>query len=226
VSQRKRSMSYRSLAEINFISVDQSLASSETVTATDDSFEAEIQADNSEFETDWEEDGDGRDKIYHEIRSSYKMGCYSNSCVKQRIIERLNNDPHKQKLIDDTMREFYANFSKLSTKYRSCAGNYGSPAEYTAQVAQASDHGSSVQATSIKHRPDGSEEIPEDDEGDHPPKRPKLLHKPSDHTQPSPKFACPYHQHNPRKYGVNLQSSDADYRSCAGPGWRSVARIK
>lgn len=78
----------------------------------------------------------------------------------------------------------------------------------------------------MKHKFDDSEEIPGEEEGDHPPKRPKHPLKSYEDKLWGLKFACPFHQHDSRKYGVNLESSDADYRSCAGPGWRSVARIK
>lgn len=146
--------------------------------------------------------------------------------VRQRRNGKLLEEPELQKLIDDLMREFYTIFSRVDTVHRSCAGSHGSSSQSLSQLALASKDGSSTQATSIRCQIGDSEENLEEDEGDHLPKRPKLLQKPSDDTVPGSKFACPFHQQNPRKYGVNLQSRDVVYRSCAGLGWKSVARIK
>jgi hypothetical protein len=188
--------------------------------------DADDPAEISEFETDWEEDGGRREKVYREICSSYPVGRFSNAQVRQRRIERLLNKPQKQRLIDDLMRGFYSIFSKVGIEYRTCTRTRSSSSQGTAELAPASNVGSSSHTTKNKRKLDDCEETPGKDEGDHPPKRPKILQKPGDDTLTALKFACPFHQHNPRKYGVNLQLSDANYRSCAGLGWRAVARIK
>jgi hypothetical protein len=214
------------LSNIKIISVNQSPVSSEVVAATDDPFVAENPAEISEFETDWEENGDIRERIFREILSSYPAWQSSNAQIRQRRNRRLLDEPQKQKLIDDLMRGFYTIFNRVSEKHRTCVGGQASSSQCTAQLTSASNVGSSTQATNIKRKVVDFDEFPEGDDGDHPPKRYKSLHKRSDDRLPDLKFACPFHQHNPQKYSLSLYSSDADYRSCIGPGWRSVARIK
>lgn len=62
------------------------------------------------------------------------------------------------------------------------------------------------------HDGDGSNQ----DQGDEPPKVQRVL-SPSPSATPR-RLACPYYRHNPTH---NLK-----YRSCAGPGWASVHRVK
>jgi hypothetical protein len=82
------------------------------------------------------------------------------------------------------------------------------------QQATLSNDKVSSSDTSMKENKDNSGVLCEKDDERPPPEERPL----------GTNFACPYHQHNPKKYRVNIQSSD--YRSCAGPGWNSMARIK
>ena len=45
-----------------------------------------------------------------------------------------------------------------------------------------------------------------------------------------PRFACPFHKQNPKKYRVQHDAVDnskkPDYRTCAGPGFRNIPRLK
>lgn len=180
----------------------------------------------SGIETDWEEGEGGRDKIYREILISYSVWRLSNSQVRQLRSERHLEDPKKQRLIDDLMVEFYEIINGLGAENRTCTGGQGSSSKNAEQTTAPAVENFSFNGTGIKRNMDDDEDIPGEDEDDHPSKRPKCLTKPIGDRLESKKFACPFHQHNPRKYGVNLRSNDADYRSCAGPGWKSVARIK
>jgi hypothetical protein len=146
--------------------------------------------------------------------------------VRQARLARLCRTPQKQRLIDDLMKGFYRIFNRVGAEYRNCAGGQTSSSQSTAQLGSALNGRSSSYTTNNKRKLADCEEIPEEDDENQPLKRPKLPNKLSHDSLPASKFACPFHQHNPQKYGVNLQSSDADYRCCAGPGWRSVARIK
>src|SRR5207248_10873806 len=39
------------------------------------------------------------------------------------------------------------------------------------------------------------------------------------------RFACPFNQYNPQKYSSN-NSMGSKYRSCAGPGFKAIAKVK
>jgi hypothetical protein len=45
-----------------------------------------------------------------------------------------------------------------------------------------------------------------------------------------PRFACPFHKQDPMKYRVQHDAADnskkLDYRTCAGPGFRNIQRLK
>jgi hypothetical protein len=200
--------------------------SSETVAATDDSVNEDTPVESSEIETDWEEGESERDKIYHEICVSNLGKQLSNSNVKRRRAERLLGEAHKQKLIDHLMREFYIIIERMGTSYRTCTGSHGSSSQSSARVAESSTDQTSTKTTGMKRRIEGDDGIPGEDDDNRPPKHFQLSPNPCEERSLGTKFACPYHQHNPIKYGVNLQTNDIDYRSCAGPGWKSVARIK
>jgi hypothetical protein len=177
------------------------------------------------METDWEEEERGRYGLYLEICESNQRKHLWNAQVKQKRTKRLLNEPQEQRLIDCLMIRFYANF-KGGTDYRSCAGNHNPSSQGILQFASSPNDRSSTHGNRTKRIFKPGEEENGDEEDGRPLKRPKRPTKPCEDRILGLKFACPYHQHNPRKYGVSLESSDADYRSCAGPGWRSVARIK
>lgn len=70
-------------SSIKITRVDQSLESSKIAAATDNSFNTKNLAEISEFETNWEEDEGGRDRIYCKIRSSYPAWRLSNAQVRK-----------------------------------------------------------------------------------------------------------------------------------------------
>ena len=41
----------------------------------------------------------------------------------------------------------------------------------------------------------------------------------------SPRFACPFHKYDPIRYSVN-NTTEGKYRTCAGPGFPTVSRLK
>jgi hypothetical protein len=173
-------------------------------------------------ETDWEEGGTGRDSLYREICVSNLGMRLPNAQVKQHRIRRLLEQPQKQRLIDHLINAFYETL-KSATPYRSCTGSHDAPSQGISQLALPSNDKSSTNGNRIKRKTDHEEDDNGEEDGDRPFKRP--TNTPNDKLS-SLKYACPYHQHDPRRYGVSLESSDANFRSCAGPGWKSVARIK
>jgi hypothetical protein len=126
------------------------------------------------------------------------------------------------------MNEFYAIFKRAKTELKTCAGSHGSSPQDPGQGTASKNSRSSSNTVGTKHRTNDTRGNPgKEEEGeDRSPKRPRPLSKCSSDKPLGLKFACPYHQHNPRKYGINDAFCDANYRTCAGPGWTSVARIK
>lgn len=211
-------------------STNRSPASSQTIAATDGSIDAETLGAASDIETDWEEGENGRDCLYNEICKSNQGNRLKYAEVRILRKQRLLKEPKKQRLIDSLMREFYTIFKGTKGGFRTCVEGRNS-SHGSVQGKESTNNRSSGNVAGTKRgisdvRHDPGEEEEEEEEGDPMPKCPKPPSKSPDDKLPGLKFACPYHQHNPRRYGINDPSGDANYRTCAGPGWQSVARIK
>jgi len=80
------------------------------------------------------------------------------------------------------------------------------------------------------HEPDDEDEDEEDEDDDkRDPKRSK--NRPdSGGPAPNPRLACPFYKLDPAKYSVQHETIETgkktDYRVCAGPGFRSITRLK
>ena len=66
-----------------------------------------------------------------------------------------------------------------------------------------------------KKRSANAEESSDDNDDDDDERRPR---KRVAHSEKSPRFACPYYQHDPDRFGSE--------RTCSGPGWTTVQRMK
>jgi hypothetical protein len=80
--------------------------------------------------------------------------------------------------------------------------------------------GKRAQSTDSRDRQSSENDDGSDEDGEHrrrPPKIPRTTAN-SVATEPRERFACPYYQHSPSFY----QSK----RSCPGPGWLSVSKVK
>jgi hypothetical protein len=88
---------------------------------------------------------------------------------------------------------------------------------------------SSANTTSYRHKRDLGERdtapsMDEDDGADQP-QRPRKTRKPILSDPPGRYFACPYYKFDPYTFASNDVTGHL-YRSCAGPGFRTVARVK
>ena len=131
----------------------------------------------------------------------------------------------KHRLIVELMRDIYAMFSGKwiwNDKMRSCAvagsGPLGNPSR---EPKVPESQGSSFQRPSKRQRLD-RESPPRDDRN--------RKRKKADLADPKMKdasrlFACPFNKFDPRKYSTN-SGTGATYRSCAGPGFSKIARLK
>lgn len=126
----------------------------------------------------------------------------------------------KQKLVDSLMREFYSTFDAKSNVITH--GSDSSPSSRHQSTgsdplvnnSQLSSGGGSKRKVSDDDSP-----TRENDE-EYSKKRPKRGEPPAedDQTNSLKKLACPYFKRNPRKY--------QKCRSCPGPGWDTVHRLK
>ncbi len=83
---------------------------------------------------------------------------------------------------------------------------------------------------SIDHEPDDEDDDDEDEDDDkRDPKRSKNQPD-SGGPAPNPRLACPFYKLDPSKYGVQHEAIESgkktDFRVCAGPGFRSITRLK
>jgi hypothetical protein len=87
-----------------------------------------------------------------------------------------------------------------------------------------------LDSMSHDHEPDDEDEDDEDEDDDkRDPKRSKN-HRDSGGPAPNPRLACPFYKFDPSKYGVQHEAVEngkkTDYRVCAGPGFKSITRLK
>jgi hypothetical protein len=87
-----------------------------------------------------------------------------------------------------------------------------------------------LDSMSHDHEPDEEDEDEDDEDDDkRDPKRSKN-HPDSRGPTPNPRLACPFYKLDSSKYGVQHEAIETgkktDYRVCAGPGFRSITRLK
>jgi hypothetical protein len=128
----------------------------------------------------------------------------------------------KRELVDRIMSYFYSMFNRntgIISHARVAAGSSSSQPQSRGGSSGGSGASQLGPAGLKRGAPSGGSEPPDEDAGDSGAgKRPRVE---SDYFEPDGKgrkFACPYFKRNPPKYHR--------WRSCPGPGWDSVHRIK
>jgi hypothetical protein len=177
------------------------------------------------METDWENDSISGDGAYyvlsdpsHRVHHEGGDQTYSNKIA-------LPNP--KQAIVNRIMDEFYVIFNQEWTaSLKNATGlsaTASSPFESRSSGSSVKRDSSSGQSQKRRRGDDGSS--PHDDDENNP-KRPKPSSPPSDTPSSCFQFACPYYKHDPEKYGLNHESSNPAYRSCALKKFASIARMK
>ena len=77
----------------------------------------------------------------------------------------------------------------------------------------------------ISQRTSLEKKTPDDESDEESPRRNSGAVFPSDSTVKDRLFACPFHQYDPSYFGCN-EINGITYRTCAGPGFNSVSRVK
>lgn len=128
----------------------------------------------------------------------------------------------KHQLIVSLMQDVYTMFdSQWNVRTR---GNTTCQSDYANTQSQQSETANQSSTKKGKRRTQDRDSSPPDDKGA---KRKKENPKGS---SPSGKdrnilFACPFHKNDPLKYRASHQSG-IDFRSCAGPGFQTISRLK
>ena len=214
-------LSAESKVEISRIAVGDEIGDSEM--GEDEDFESE----DRDEENDWSGQNDNLESVILEV-----LG---------------DNLPLAAYLIPILHKAFYTEFQKSITKkvgpwqcgITKCVVGVGT----TGSKQSSSSHGAANNSTHSnrkRQRFSGSggnegnraEDREEDDDEDGDGRNTK---NPGDNSDigPSathPRFACPFHKQDPMKYRVQHDAADnskkPDYRTCAGPGFRNIQRLK
>jgi hypothetical protein len=129
--------------------------------------------------------------------------------------------PMKRELVDGIMDEFHLLFVP-SPAVRSHAGSEGTSAsQAAAQISGSFGSGTKGSGGRKRGMADDDRTYGEKNgrgNGDDPNKRQKLDRTPKDGAVVSTRFACPFYKRDPEKY--------RNQRSCPGPGWDTVHRLK
>jgi hypothetical protein len=123
------------------------------------------------------------------------------------------------------MDEFYRKFGSLSGhNVRVCASD---SSRDESQHYRSSTISESASSKSSYKPPSGiiSASLEETDEGDGNFKKPDPGKKLGTVSNSHRRYACPFYKHDPIKYAVNSLTG-RKYRTCAGPGFESVSRVK
>jgi hypothetical protein len=187
--------------------------------ATDQSNDDETASIYSDDGTDCEED-----------ILSQSSGCSGQyRCNDKKIIGPIL-DPLKRALVDRVMVEFHTLFEATWIESASAAheaGNERNSSPNSTRAARSSSKSSSFANRGGKRgMSDRDADVPDDENEENNPKRLRLNSTQQDTSGEVLKLACPFHKHNPQKYGINHSTGSTTYRTCAGPGWDTVGRMK
>ncbi len=111
---------------------------------------------------------------------------------------------------------------KQLTNIRTCATSSGSGPSGTLSQDSASKVPTSVE--NGKRRMRGRRSSRGDDDDSNGKRRKKIGSNPDPHHQ-SPRYACPFHKYDAGKYSVKT-SITVMYRTCSGPGFTAISRLK
>jgi len=195
-------------------------------------------ASNSESEEDSADDTDGEDDEWSGVND------YFESAILQAVFPDLELAAH---LITQLYSMFYPGSSKTVSKkvsswrenIRTCPTDSGTASTEKGPVASSNATSStSKPANSKRDRLSGSTdsnigEDDDDDDDDTDENRRKRLKGNSLYVRsviPAQKFACPFHKMRPSRYCVQFNQegeiNDKQYRTCAGPGFKTIQLLK
>lgn len=159
-----------------------------------------------------------------ELDSAYESDSHCTSTTESQRSDGRERRPllkmplRKRELVDRIMLDFYAMFDP-SSRIIACAGSSSS----TPQQSDGYDkfvRGPSSRGGEYKRKATDEDSSDRDDDADRDSnkrRRPDPSN-PGVNLEATKKFACPYFKHNPRRY--------QSVRSCPGPGWDTVHRLK
>lgn len=138
---------------------------------------------------------------------------YLDHCINQELSRR------KQIIVDSLMAAISGCYKrKLDALEEGCDPEPGShPSSSSVQAIKSTSRSSAVgQKRSSRHGSRDESDNSEDDDSFRKKKDKKRARIEKDDTKP--RFACPYHQYDPKTFGAK--------RTCCGPGWTELPRVK
>lgn len=161
------------------------------------------------------------DNISHEDKST------QNKCSDENGSSSLPSDPSltmnkaKLELLVTLMVDVYAMFSRAeAANIRTCATS--SPSGPSGTLSQGSTSEVPTFGGNGKRRIRDRRSSRGDDDDDNGKRRKRI--DPNPHHQ-SRRYACPLHKHDPGRYSVK-NSVIMTYRTCSGPGFTAISRLK
>jgi hypothetical protein len=153
-------------------------------------------------------------------RSSSRLSAESNSSTEDSEEDSINYPAVTRRtkiLIKNLLRKVEWTFSYSC--FMQCAGTGQSTSNEQGNIALFHDSGALLSTSKNKKRSRSERDKDSDDEqDDQQNKRNKLKSTVEPNCPAGPRFACPLFKHDPQRY--------ISYRTCAGPGWPTVHRMK
>ena len=150
---------------------------------------------------------------------SDRSSCFSSPSPSPNKIDLIVIEA-KHELIETLMKDVYAIFdSGWTHRPRTCAPM---PSDsHGTQPSYPQGESSSASQKGKRRMQDRESPPPHDGNG----KRRRRGGSSVGPHRPNRPYACPFHKYDPRKYSLN-GGTGATYRSCLGPGFTSIARLK
>ena len=128
----------------------------------------------------------------------------------------------KHQMMVALMEEFYTNFDpQWQTNVRTHVASSSRSSRSYAESSKSQN--SSMQDSNGKRAMRDREPSPDDNANNG--KKRRRIPTDAKGDEPDPQFACPFRKYDPRKYCSNLDTG-TKYRSCIGPGFSTISKLK
>jgi hypothetical protein len=132
----------------------------------------------------------------------------------------------KHRLLIKYMQEFYSMFSSSCGAFVECGhGDTTSTTSKTSAKPEVSNQGQYTKSRGQKRKVGNRESTPPDDDEEDTHKKRRRSDPTPDGDKSNRLFACPFYKFDPSKYACT-NTTGSKYRTCAGPGFHTIARLK
>jgi hypothetical protein len=132
----------------------------------------------------------------------------------------------KHRLLIKYMQEFYSMFSPSCGAFVECGhGDTTSTTSKRPARPEVSNQDQYTKSKGQKRKVGDRESMPPDDDEEDTPKKRRRGDPTPDGDKSNHLFACPFYKFDPSKYACT-NTTGSKYRTCAGPGFHTIARLK